>query len=206
MATGWLQSGAPDKAREALLTFRRNHPQLAMKAADRKVTLFNDGDEALDWLKKLVGTGQVSESAEADGWLMFRGNPQRNAIASGSAPLLNLCWQSPATDDPLMEEVMRQTRRSILERGLAVLPGSHPLVVDDVVLIRAYKNLQALDFASGKRLWEVPVDDLPENSTGTGENDPNVQASLMAVCTESSRIERRHFRHVKQRRPAGVCH
>jgi outer membrane protein assembly factor BamB/DNA-binding SARP family transcriptional activator len=181
MATGWLQSGAPDKAREALLTLRRNHPQLAMKAADGKVTLLNNGDEALDWLIKLVGTGQVSELAESDRWLMFRGNPQRNAIASGSAPLLNLCWQSPATDDPLMEEVMRQTRRGILERGLAVLPCSHPLAVDDVVLIRAYKNLQALDFASGKRLWEVPVDDLPENSAAAGDNDPNVQASVMAV-------------------------
>ncbi len=148
------------------MTFRRNHPQLAMKAADEKVTLLNNGNEVLDWLIKLVGNGQVSESAEADRWLMFRGNPQRNAMASGSAPLMNLCWQSPATDDPLTEEVMRQTRRGILERGLAVLPGLHPLVVDDVVLIRAYKNLQALDFASGKRLWEVPVDDLPENFRG----------------------------------------
>ena len=78
-----------------------------MKAADGKVTLLNNGNEALDWLVKLVGNGQVSESAEADRWLMFRGNPQRNAIASGSAPLMNLCWESPATDDPLMEEVMR---------------------------------------------------------------------------------------------------
>ncbi|MGA2799007.1 MAG: PQQ-binding-like beta-propeller repeat protein, partial [Thermoguttaceae bacterium] len=181
MAVGWLQSGAPDKAREALLTFRRNHPQLPMKAADGKGALLNNGDEALDWLTKLVGTGRVSESAEADRWLMFRGNPQRNAVANGSAPLMNLCWQSPATDDPLMEEVMRQTRRGNLERGLAVLPASHPLVVDDVVLIRTYKNLQALDFASGKRLWEVPLDDLPENSPAAGDNDPNVQASLMAV-------------------------
>lgn len=55
-----------------------------MKVADEKVTLFDKDNEALDWLIKLVGSGQVTESAEADRWLMFRGNPQRNAICSGS--------------------------------------------------------------------------------------------------------------------------
>ena len=39
---------------------------------------------------------------------------------------------------------------------MAALPGLHPLVVDDVVLMRTCKNLQAIDFNSGKRLWEVP--------------------------------------------------
>ena len=76
MAVGWLQSGAADKARETLLAFRRNHPQLVMKVADGKAALVGKDDEALDWLTKLVGTGQPSEPAEADRWLMFRGNPQ----------------------------------------------------------------------------------------------------------------------------------
>ena len=182
MATGWLQSGAPDKARKTLVAFRRDHPQLAMKVGDGKVAVFEKNDEALDWLTKLVGTTQIAEAAEADRWLMFRGNPQRNAAASASAPLMNLCWESPATDDPLVEEAVEQTRSGILERGIAVMPGLHPLVVDDVVLTRSYNNLQALDFASGKRLWEVPVDDLPENSTAGGDNDPNLQASMTAVA------------------------
>jgi hypothetical protein len=123
MAAGWLQAGEPDKAREALLAFRRNHPQLAVKAAAGKVPLFTNGDEALDWLIKLVGIGQISESVETDRWLMFRGNPQRNAIATGGAPFLSLCWQAPATDDPLVEEVMPQIRQGNLEQGLAVRPG-----------------------------------------------------------------------------------
>ena len=56
MATGWLQAGSPEKAREALLAFRKNHPQLAMKVAAGQVPLFTNSNEALDWLKKLVGT------------------------------------------------------------------------------------------------------------------------------------------------------
>lgn len=181
MSTGWLQAGSPEKARDALLAFRRNHPQLAMKVAAGKIPLFTNTNEALDWLKKLVGTNLVSELVEADHWLMFRGNPQRNAITSGSAPLLNLCWRVPASDDPLIEEAMEQTRQGNLERGVAALPGLHPLVVDDVVLIRTYKNLLAVDFASGKRLWEVPVDDSQENSPVAGDSDSNAQSSLLAT-------------------------
>ena len=181
MATGWLQAGSADKAREALLAFRKGHPQLAVKTAAGKVPLFINGDEALDWLKKLVGTGLVSELAEADHWLMFRGNPQRNAISGGSAPLLNLCWRAQAADDPLIEETVEQTRRANLDRGIAMPPGFHPLVVDDVVLMRTYKNLLALDFTSGKRLWEVPADDSQDNSTASGDVDSNMQMSLLAA-------------------------
>ena len=87
-----------------------------------------------------------------------------------------------------------------------MLPGLHPLVVDDVVLLRTYKNLLAVDFTSGKRLWEVPVDDSQENSTVAGDIDSSAQTSLYGRITEPSRLERRHLRHVKQRRPAGIRH
>ena len=94
MATGWLQAGAKDKARDVLLAFRKDHPQMAINAATEKIPLPNNSNEVLGWLIKLVGTVQVSEQLEGDRWLMFRGNPQRNAVANGGAPLLNLMLAS----------------------------------------------------------------------------------------------------------------
>jgi outer membrane protein assembly factor BamB len=41
------------------------------------------------------------------------------------------------------------------------------LVVDDIVLMRTYRNLLALDFNSGKRLWDVPVDEASESSVNS---------------------------------------
>jgi outer membrane protein assembly factor BamB len=180
MATGWLQAGMPDKARETLIAFRARNPRLALKVAAQEVPLFNDQKEALDWLKKLVGTQPASETAEADRWLMFRGNAQRNAITSGGAPLLNLCWRSPATDHPLIEDILEQSHRYSLERDIPALPSFHPLVVDDVVLMRTYKNLAAVDFTTGKRLWEVPGDDFLENLTAAGNFDTNPQLFFLA--------------------------
>ena len=43
-----------------------------------------------------------------------------------------------------------------------MLSGLHPLVVDDVVLMRDLRTLLAIDFQTGKRLWYVPADDPVE--------------------------------------------
>lgn len=55
--------------------------------------------------------------------------------------------------------MIRALQQQQEERELALLPGLHPLVVGNVVLMRTATNLLAVDFESGKRLWEVPADD-----------------------------------------------
>ena len=54
IATGWLQAGSKDKARDVLLTFRKDHPQMALQTAAGKIPLSSNVKEALDWLTKLV--------------------------------------------------------------------------------------------------------------------------------------------------------
>ena len=52
-----------------------------------------------------------------------------------------------------------------------VLSGLHPLVVDDVVLMRDLHTLWAIDFRTGKRQWYVKADDPVE----TLNSNPNVR-------------------------------
>jgi outer membrane protein assembly factor BamB len=182
MATGWIESGSTDKAREVIAKFLRYHSPASLKINYQEAPQFSGADDAVDWLTKLAGTSHVSQQTGSDNWLMFRGDPQRNAKTKGGTPLMNLCWRIPAADDPLIEEVVDQARQFYLERGIASTPGFHPLVVDDVVLLRTYKNLLAADFISGKRLWEVPADDSLENRS-PGDADINPQLSVAAGLT-----------------------
>ena len=46
--------------------------------------------------------------------------------------------------------------------GGAAIPTLHPLAVGDVLLMRTLRKLLAVDFATGKRLWEAPPDDETE--------------------------------------------
>jgi len=181
-ATCWLQDGMPEKAREVLVALRARHPSMKVEVAGRNVPLFAKDSGALDWLVAMVGPQSAAALTEADRWLMFRGDAARNAATAGSAPLLNMRWRVPSIDDPAVEDILEQLRRVYAEQGTPTLSGLHPLAVDDVVLMRTLRTLVAVDFLTGKRLWEVPAEeaaDLAANGSQT-EAQQMIQASALA--------------------------
>jgi outer membrane protein assembly factor BamB/tetratricopeptide (TPR) repeat protein len=167
LATCWLQSGAPEKAREVLCGLRSQLGGSPIEIGGKPVEWFQDEGQAVEWLARLVGPHPGVGPREPDSWLMYRGNASRNATTSATAPLLNVRWRIPTTDDPLMEAKLQRDREVYLDRGIPVLPGFHPLAVGDVVLMRTLRNLLAVDFVTGKRLWEVPADDPLEALLGS---------------------------------------
>ncbi|MBU4272850.1 MAG: PQQ-binding-like beta-propeller repeat protein, partial [Planctomycetes bacterium] len=176
LASCWLQAGMPERARESLASLRQRDPALRVTVAGREVPLFADDSEAIDWLAGLIGAWSAPEREIPDDWLMFRGNSSRNASTNGGSPLLNMRWRVLATDDPLTESILTQYRNIFSERGLPAVPILHPLAVGDVVLMRTLRNLLAVDFATGKRLWEVPFEEPVE--LASAENVQQLQAAL----------------------------
>ena len=80
-----------------------------------------------------------------------------------AAPLLSARWRVPIADDPYLEGALEQYQRLLKEHeGGAAIPTLHPLAVGDVLLMRTLRKLLAVDFATGKRLWEAPPDDETE--------------------------------------------
>jgi len=154
MAACWLRAAAPDKAKAALDGVRKQSPQGKLSVGGVELAL---GAEQ----SALLGspTAGARESREMQQWLMFGGDPARNASTSGSGPLLSLCWRVPTTEDPFVESLLEQIQQWFEEQDRAALPAMHPLVVNDVVLMRTARNLLAVDFTTGKRLWEVPGED-----------------------------------------------
>lgn len=159
IATCWVQAGMPEKAGEVLLALKTQHDGSPIEIAGKPISWFSDDAEAADWLAAIVGPQRPAGPKEADSWLMFRGNASRSAITNASGPLLNMRWRIPNTDVPWLEAKLRQDHQAYQERGIPVLPRLHPLAVGDVVLMRTLRNLLAVDFVTGRRLWEVPVDD-----------------------------------------------
>ncbi len=166
MAASWLQAGVPDKAREALIALRQHNPALRVTVAGRETPIFTNDAEALDWLVKLAGTSPTAVGGWADRWLMFRGDAARNASMPGSAPLLNMRWRVLSTDDPQEEKKLGQQWTKHPDYGGPMIPALHPLAVGDVLLMRTLETLLAVDIATGKLLWEVPVDEPDERSAG----------------------------------------
>jgi outer membrane protein assembly factor BamB/tetratricopeptide (TPR) repeat protein len=169
IAACWLQAGMADKAREVLVALRERHPSLRVKVAGRETPIFAHKAQAVEWLVELIGEQPTVLAAELDNWLMFRGDACRNASMAGSAPLLNMRWRVVSTDDPKAENELEQCQKMYSEFGSPTIPAFHPLAVGDVLLMRTMQNLLAVDLATGKRLWEVPVDEPGEPSGDAAE-------------------------------------
>ncbi len=168
LASSWMQAGSPEKAKEILIEFKNRNLNRQLVIGGKNVPLFKENAAALEWLVARVGPISPQGTVETDRWVMFRGNPQRNASSPGSAPLLNLRWEVPSAADPAIEEALQIYYRMKADADQPFLPSSHPLVVDDLVLMRTCSNLLALDFNTGKRLWEVPVEEPAENNASIG--------------------------------------
>ena len=162
-ATCWLQAGQPETARRVLLALREARPAATVTLGGRSAPLFAAGVDPVAWLTAMLGPQRPAEALSAENWTVFRGNAARNASAPGSAPLLSPRWRIPVTDDPLLENDLLSVRQMYRDRGVSEAAALHPLVVNDVVLLRTVRNLLAVDLQTGKRLWEAPTDDLLES-------------------------------------------
>lgn len=189
MASCWLQAGQLDQVRKALVELKAARPLQAVTVAGQKVRLFEDAEDPVAWLRALVGpfSNTVAEQV-ADGWLMHGGTPGRNGLSPGGAPLLNTRWRVPITNDPLVENDLQQLRQRYRDENVSEAPVLSPLAVGNVVLMRSVRNLLAVDFDTGKRLWDVPVDDHLEAQLDASANDWMSQQSVQLPVGLAQRI------------------
>ncbi len=180
-ASSWVQAGSADRAVMLLEQVKQAHGRNPMRIGDREVDWYTAGQDPLEWLAAYVAPPADDSTTEARQWTMVRGSPNRNAATRGGPPLLNVRWEVPVADDPLIDRLLAQQQHQYLEQGIPPVPELHPLVVDNVVLMRTSRNLLAVDLSTGKRLWEVPVDDPLESLLQGSPDDGVLQAYKQQV-------------------------
>lgn len=183
MATCWVRAGQPEKAREVLQVLGQRHPQAKLTVGGREVTLSAGAAASVEELLALIGPPPTARTAASEQWALFRGNPARNAVSPGGGPLLSLRWQVLTYEHPYVQHLLEQIEQlhQQRERGYDALPCLNPLVVNDVVLMRTVRNLLAVDFTTGKRIWEVPVEDPFDRG---GAFDPTQGESALTTQRE----------------------
>lgn len=167
-ARSWVLANQPLRAEKVLLDLQQRMPEAEFKIAGQPVTLFASGESPLDWLQKVAPANSLSATRPVDEWTLHRGVPSRNPVTTGGRLLPRLRWRVPVANDPDDEEMLRDLEREYREESAAPLATISPLVVGDVVLLRTAHHLLAVDFSTGKRIWEFPwADDV---AAGGGSN------------------------------------
>jgi outer membrane protein assembly factor BamB len=157
LAAAYLQANRSDDAVTEIRGLRQRLPQTRLQlGANNSVPLPEEGQE-LPWLEThFVSSHGASRQQSIGQWTIYRGDPARNAAAAGDVPLRTARWQVASVTDPADERIIADLRQSLLDDDSPTVPTLQPLAVDNLVLMRSAERLVALDFHTGKRIWEYP--------------------------------------------------
>lgn len=156
LATSWLFAGQNERARQPLLELQQSNPAAKLRIGNHTVSLPTEGQDPIEWLEGVIGKGFVLANHSEIEWVMYRGNADRNATSHAGFPLLNVRWRVRVANDPTDEQLLQMSQRSFWDQGVPAICSMHPLAVADVILMRTPRRLIAVDFATGKRIWEFP--------------------------------------------------
>jgi outer membrane protein assembly factor BamB len=158
LTTSWLAAGDVGQAREAFTRLQSRCRGAKFGVGQRRFVAGRDQAEAWGVLEKLAR----KEPGPADCWTMFRGDAARNALSTFSGKLGQREWEVQLAEREDLDQ-LRSWRKSSLQRGAPPLSAVHALVVGNTVLTRSPYQLVALDFASGRRIWEFPWETAEED-------------------------------------------
>ena len=156
LATCWLAAQIPSKATETLRTLKQNIPNSRFDVGGKQYDIFAINDDPLQWLNTLAGQGEIISLSDNIQWVLFRGSPSRNAISQGGNPMPSLRWTIPTGRDRSDENQLQSMVQDNVLLNKHAISTVQPLVVQNTVLTRTPRQLIAVDFTTGKRLWEFP--------------------------------------------------
>ena len=195
LAASWLLADSPQRAKDVLVSLKTKQPSSRFSVGNQQVALFSRDDEALDWLRETLGKIDLAETEALDGWLVFRGNPQRNAPTEGGTPLWQERWAVPTPNDLKHQTAIKAQHEQYVKQQIPALPSLHPLVVRystapegedegafrDVVITRSASRLLAVDFETGQRIWFYPWEKEPAAFESTSFSTPRNNAETPQV-------------------------
>jgi len=156
-AVSWRAAGRDDSAADVLRAVAEKNTAAEVELSGRRTSLPNQGEsdeELLAWLDETVGHAQAVDAASSD-WLTFRGDASRNTQHRGGAPLLRARWQSRVVNDPRFENFLTARRQLAEQQRVVTIAAARPIDIGNVVLMRTPQNVVALDWQTGKRIWET---------------------------------------------------
>lgn len=166
LAAAWSAAGQTQAALAVVQNAAERFPGAVFNIGGDSYRWQGSPEKTLAWLAQINGS-QVAQAVADDGrkvdrWLLVGGSAARNAVSAGSNPLLNRRWAVPYVNHPDVEKLADQLARNFNEQAVLPLPASQPLAVNDVVLMRTFTGLAAVDFRTGKRIWRGASDEHVE--------------------------------------------
>jgi outer membrane protein assembly factor BamB len=156
LADCYVSAGMVRQAEACLRRLAGRWPQASVRVAGRLEHLPAGVGQALPWLEALLGR---KGRAEAEGWLMYCGNPARNAASDVGSPLVDAREPLGAVSTGPLRAKLDELQHEQLEQRRPAIPQLYPLVIGQTAVVRTATHLAAFDLGSRKLLWDAPPED-----------------------------------------------
>ena len=184
----WLALDERERA-ETLLN-QLNDMKTQLQIRGKRFDLPSDTAALFDELVLSVGgkNGRNLDPVD-DGWFTFHGNPQRNLQPKGGLPHLRVDWNVRLLGHPALKMAYEELFLSRKESRNSLVPVGLPLAVGDYLITRSAHNLIAVDFKTGKRVWQAQSQRFsPFDKLINGITDQENQAGLEPAQAFAQRI------------------
>ena len=164
------RTGCPEKA-QALVREAAASSKSPIQVGGQTLPPGDQEAQVAMWLN-VVAPPQQQLVAEPSGWLMPRGNPERNLLLHSSPPVGKslwtvplTSWSTPATGDAEKEDTINVAPQIAglsqvhQDKQVVPLPSSAPLLVNNVIVSRFYDHLSGFDAKTGQELWRSAEND-----------------------------------------------
>ncbi len=178
-ALNQLAAGQPEAAAAAIRALVERKQSGELTLFGKTATLPAAEADPLAWLATLVG--EVKATAPADSnWLTVRGDPSRNVQSAGGEPHLRPRWEARVVNEPAIESFLTGRANDFLQRSVVAIPGARPIAVGDAIIMRTPDNVVAVDWRTGKRVWETRDEQELDTEDVPADLAPGVDHDLAA--------------------------
>jgi outer membrane protein assembly factor BamB len=156
-----LALGEVDKASELLasLNVLRASP---IEIAGREELLTSIAKDPLGWYERVIGKPMATETSSVDQWLTSRGDAARNGHAQGGLPHVRVRWEARLLSHPQFEAIFDEFWNALVQRNQPLPAAGVPLAIGDTVIATTAQNVIAIDFRTGKRIWQTQPQRITE--------------------------------------------
>jgi outer membrane protein assembly factor BamB len=183
-AINLLQAGHPEDAAAIIHQVVEARPAAPVTIAGKSTTLPAASADPIAWLVGLVGRQQATGENDA-GWLTLRGDANRNLQVAGGRPHLRPRWEARVVNDPSVESFLSGRSDDFLQRGVVAIPAARPIAVGDVVVMHTPENIVAIDWQTGKRIWETRDEQELQSEIAPTEPAPTIDRDQWATQGKS---------------------
>ena len=139
---------------------------------NRQVSIYSDDQSPLDWLVSLIGDSPLSSNAIVSQWLMWQGNPQRNAQTGPGLPLFSPRWSTETLGEYQSTRAFENWLDAMAKNQVAPVPKTNLLTIGDTIVVRTAEKMVGIDAATGKRRWSFPATNVGMNGSYLGVEQP----------------------------------